>query len=99
MKHIEIRNVEGVPAVVTVATAGPNETDLSLVEKLGADNNFTQYEEIGSEASGYSPDQRLRKRTVLVVDDDEAALEEMIETLKDYDLFVVSAKDAEEALC
>jgi len=99
MQHIEITDVEVVPAIVTISTSAPNETTLSVVETLEAENDFTQYEDSGSEASGYSPDQKLRKRTVLVVDDDQAALEEMIETLKDYDLFVVSAKDAEEALC
>ena len=34
----------------------------------------------------------------MVVDDDESVLEEMIDTFVDYALFVVTAKDAEEAI-
>ena len=97
MQHIEIREVEGVPAVVTVSTPAPTETDASLVENLMSDDDLTQYEEIGNQVAGYSPNKKLRSRTVLVVDDDADALEEMIDTLKDYELCVISAKDAEEA--
>ena len=96
MQHIEIREVEGVPAVVTVSTPAPTETDASLVENLMSDDDLTQYEEIGNQVAGYSPNKKLRSRTVLVVDDDADALEEMIDTLKDYELCVISAKDAEE---
>jgi ActR/RegA family two-component response regulator len=119
LRHMGDEEGFGVSIIDAVASARPNETDLSLIEKLGAENNLIEYEEIGSKVSdyssvqrlrgkpvlvvdndeAYSPDQRLRKKTVLVVDDDEAALEEMIETLNDCDLFVVSAKDAEEAIC
>jgi hypothetical protein len=76
MQHIETRSGEGVSAVATTVL---NKTDLALIETLGTDNNFTQYEEVGSETSGYSTDRNLRRITVLIVDDDEAVLEDMID--------------------
>ena len=98
MQHIEIREIAGNPAVVSVSCSVPDETNTQLVEKLMVENNFTEHEEFGDQAECYSPVRKLRKRTVLVVDDDEEALEEMVGTLMDYDLFVVSAKDGEEAI-
>jgi DNA-binding NtrC family response regulator len=40
----------------------------------------------------------LKNRTVLIVDDDKDALEEMVDTLRDYNLNVLPATDANEAI-
>ena len=98
VQHIEIREVDGVPAVVTVSSPAPEVTNVTQVKCAMSESRKAHYREMGHQDAGYAPELKVRKRSVLVVDDDEEALEEMVDTLRDYDLVVLPAKDAEEAL-
>ena len=86
--HIEIREVDGVPAIVSVGSPSPRMTDVEEVMRLMLHEHPPEEPER----------QHVGPKSVLIVDDDPEALEEMTEAFEDYGLAVLPASDAAEAL-
>lgn len=95
---MEIHKVNRIPTIETVSDPSVIDTDLGRLDKFQSQNGLTQDKKIGIEEDHFVPDEWTIKKTVLIVDDDVDLLREMVDALRDFQLYVVFSITAEEAI-